>query len=972
MKKVSIILALALGCSLALANPIWTSETIVREGQDLRFGGTAVQVADGSVITVWTQTREGENLLLASKLSGEGISLWNEPLLVKSGEAVKRALQIVETGDGEFILAWLEDLDAGNSQLQLQKINDYGIMLWSAQGVAVNSDCQRDRAKYYLSGNAEGGALLFAQPDTDQPMALGYRFDASGNDLWISNRPTLQANGTLKLQGLIAKWYDSEIVVAWQETTPTGVLNRFKHFNAYGSGTWEQAYPKYPGEYGDHQFCLTSDERIWDMALTALMDTRIKLKLLTWGGNWNIEEPLELVVNPSPVPLKTSFIGYAFTWPRVLCSTIVNGVSELRIYHFYNNGTQVADQLIRSSSEVLIGSIDYVQDNTGQQFFVWEEKSAPDWTRTLKAQTFNNDTLELAWTPAGLTLSAALDDVSRPRCFAWNTSLLSLAAEPGLDAKYLRRRVFSAAGTPQLTPEQEILASALSGEAWPVRSLDVDDSNFLFYADSRQAGATRLYLQKLSLNGELLLPGDGIRLGSGDSSVLLDAVNHTYQHFAALYYSDGLHLQILDLSGNTQWPGPGLLISPQLPVSARLASYEGDVYISWEIDLDSNRKRVMGQRVSNGQAIWGADGVIVKNEVYSQQTAVGPPVARHFTWSERWPGSSNYQVRGKRLDAFGNAETGWYADGNMLFYREGFTPLYPSQATLSGSDLILLIDGGTVKPAYAQKVSPDIQLPWGMDGVELLGDSGTYLAGMADQHGVVIGFKHNDGVYVQAVNPPGELISASPGNRLDQTPPAQVGKMALGRFASGHFMAVWSAIHPGTTSDLELHFSRASSWGETLDYIPRLLCSAPGDQDLPVLSNPGLETMFVSWRDGRSGYGDHGQMLNGVRAQMISWSDTAIPSEQEIPAAVGLKPCYPNPFREFTNICWDQKDASPVLISVYNLKGQLVKRFEPQRFESGELVWAGEDSQGRQVSPGLYFIRLQSGPKVQTGKVLRW
>ncbi len=959
MQKTAVILALVLGCSLALANPIWTSETIVREGQDLRFGGTAAQAAGGNVITVWTQTREGENLLLASKLSGEGIPQWNEPLLVKAGEAVKRDIQIVETGDGDFILAWLEDLGGGNSQLQLQKLSGFGILLWNAQGVAVNSNCHRDRAKYHLAGNAEGGALLFTQPDTDQPLALGYRFDASGNDLWISDRPTLQNTGALKLQGLIANWTESDIVVAWQETTPTGVLNRFKRFYNYGTGSWEQAYPKYPGEYGDHQFWLTDDNRIWDMALTALMDTRIKIKLLTWNGDWNIDEPLEVVVNPSPVPLKTSFKGYGFGWPSILCSTIVNGASELTMYRFYSNGTQVAEQLIRGSSEVLVGDIDYVQDNTGKEFFVWTEKSAPAWTRTLKAQTRDNNTEELVWPTEGLTLSAALDEVSRPRCFAWNTSLQSLAAEPGLDAKYLRRRVFSAAGVPQLTPEQEVLASVLSGEAWPVRSLDADDSNFIFYADSRQAGATRLYLQKIGLNGELLLPGDGIRLGNGDSSVLLDAGNHPGQGFTALYYSDGLYLQIFDLSGNPQWPAPGLLISSEPPFSARLASFEGDIYISWQITLDNSRKRLLGQRVSNGQAMWGADGVIVKGEVYSQQTAVGPPVARHFTWSERWPGSLDYRVRGKRLDALGNAEAGWFADGNQLFFNEDSTPLYPSQAAMSGNDLILLIDGGTVKPAYAQKVTPDIQMPWGMDGVELVGDSDVYLAGMADQHGVVIGFKHNDGVYVQAVNPAGELIYDSPGNRLDQTAPALVGKMALGRFASGHFMAVWSAIHPGQSGDLDLFFSRANSGGETLDYTPRLLCSAPGDQDLPVLSHPGLETMFVSWRDGRTGYGDHGQMLNGVRTQMLSWSDTAIPPETEIPAASGLKPSYPNPFREFTNICWDQKDEAPVRIGVYNVKGQLVKRFEPQQLKHGEqsLLWSGDDDLGVQVGPGIYLTQ---------------
>ncbi len=979
MKQMALILALALGMALALANPLWTSETIVREGQDLRFGSTAIQAGDasiqtgdGSVISVWTQTRAGENLLLANKQSVEGVSLWDKDLCVKSGEASKRDIRIARTGDDGYIVAWMEQLASGQDQLLIQKLNTDGDLLWDPAGLVVISDCRKDGAKYFLEGFWQGGALLFVQPDVSQPRALGYKFDALGTETWASNRPAINFEGTLNLQGLVANWVDADIVVAYQTESLGLGMNRFKHFHAYGSGSWERSYPKYPGEYGDHKLCMTGDLRIYDMALTALMDTRIKIKLLTWGGYWNLEEPLEVVVNPSPVPLKTRFKGSALGLPEILCSTIDNGVSTLTWYQFYSAEYPVAEQLIRSSSDVLIDDIDY-QDNLGKYYFTWVEESLVDGTRKLKAQLRENYTGDLVWPQEGLTLSEALDEISGPRCFAWNEVLLSITAEPGNEAKYLRRRAFSSEGTPLLTPEEEIMAEVVSGAAWPVASLDVDDLNFVFFTDSRNASETRLYLQKISQNGELLLQGDGIRLGSGSASVLKDAINHTFQHVAALYYSDGLYLQIFDLDGNTQWPEPGLLIGEAEPLSARLASWEEDIYVNWVIPLENLRKQVMGQRISNGQALWGPEGISLKNEIYSPQTVVGPPVARHFTWSERTSGSY-YHVFGKRLDALGNAEEGWYADGNYLFRGEQLATFKPSQAAMSGNDLILLIEGEAGKPAFAQKVTSDIQLPWGMDGIELLGDSGIYLAGMADEHGVVIGFKSYDGVYVQAVNTDGEMIYDPPGSKLDQTDPAEVGGMSLGRFATGHFLAVWSANHFGPSGDLDLYFSRASAWGETLDPNPRLLCKAPGDQDLPRLSNPGLECTFVSWMDGRTGYGDHGQLLTGVRAQLLTWSDTAIGSEPQTPAVNSLLSCQPNPFRESTRICWDQKEAYAVKIAVFNVRGQLVKSLEPKYSERGEqsLLWNGDDDRGRQVGPGIYFIRLQSGPQVQTGKVLRW
>jgi len=70
---------------------------------------------------------------------------------------------------------------------------------------------------------------------------------------------------------------------------------------------------------------------------------------------------------------------------------------------------------------------------------------------------------------------------------------------------------------------------------------------------------------------------------------------------------------------------------------------------------------------------------------------------------------------------------------------------------------------------------------------------------------------------------------------------------------------------------------------------------------------------------------------------------------------------------------WRQKYDDPVEISIYNLKGQLVKRYPSNRAGKGDhsLIWKGDDSQGKQVATGIYFIRVESGRSVQTRKLVK-
>ncbi|MCD4650376.1 MAG: T9SS type A sorting domain-containing protein, partial [Candidatus Cloacimonetes bacterium] len=80
-------------------------------------------------------------------------------------------------------------------------------------------------------------------------------------------------------------------------------------------------------------------------------------------------------------------------------------------------------------------------------------------------------------------------------------------------------------------------------------------------------------------------------------------------------------------------------------------------------------------------------------------------------------------------------------------------------------------------------------------------------------------------------------------------------------------------------------------------------------------------------------------------------------------------PCYlrdvviaPNPFNPETTIRYQLQAPSEVVISIYNIRGQLVKNFEKQHLTVGahSLIWNGRNQTGEQVAGGVYFCRIST------------
>ncbi|KPK64094.1 hypothetical protein AMJ83_03585 [candidate division WOR_3 bacterium SM23_42] len=77
-----------------------------------------------------------------------------------------------------------------------------------------------------------------------------------------------------------------------------------------------------------------------------------------------------------------------------------------------------------------------------------------------------------------------------------------------------------------------------------------------------------------------------------------------------------------------------------------------------------------------------------------------------------------------------------------------------------------------------------------------------------------------------------------------------------------------------------------------------------------------------------------------------------------------LEAC-PNPFRSMTDIRYETTNANQeIALKIYDVSGRMVKSYTELSAAVGHqssVMWDGTDENGRELSPGVYFIRLSTG-----------
>ena len=139
--------------------------------------------------------------------------------------------------------------------------------------------------------------------------------------------------------------------------------------------------------------------------------------------------------------------------------------------------------------------------------------------------------------------------------------------------------------------------------------------------------------------------------------------------------------------------------------------------------------------------------------------------------------------------------------------------------------------------------------------------------------------------------------------------------------------------------------------------------------NLPPFSPEELEASRSNFEDIYYSLGNTGNELL-IKNYIARQFDLPIIQPIEIN---NLRQNYPNPFNPETNISYSIINNGSVELSIYNIKGQLVKKLVRASMNAGDhnVVWNGKDSAGRKVSSGLYFYKLKlNGKAVDTKKMM--
>ncbi|MBN2089736.1 T9SS type A sorting domain-containing protein [candidate division KSB1 bacterium] len=98
---------------------------------------------------------------------------------------------------------------------------------------------------------------------------------------------------------------------------------------------------------------------------------------------------------------------------------------------------------------------------------------------------------------------------------------------------------------------------------------------------------------------------------------------------------------------------------------------------------------------------------------------------------------------------------------------------------------------------------------------------------------------------------------------------------------------------------------------------------------------------------------------------------TGINSDNHILQNFYLHPNYPNPFYGTTTFSLILNRKSEVVLDIFNILGQKVRRIAEQSFLPGDhhLFWDGKNETGETCGFGTYFYRFQIDNQIKTGKM---
>jgi len=122
---------------------------------------------------------------------------------------------------------------------------------------------------------------------------------------------------------------------------------------------------------------------------------------------------------------------------------------------------------------------------------------------------------------------------------------------------------------------------------------------------------------------------------------------------------------------------------------------------------------------------------------------------------------------------------------------------------------------------------------------------------------------------------------------------------------------------------------------------------------------------FLALNDGNLDY----TITNG---EAIVYAAVSCEGEMNTPYRLELLGNFPNPFNPETTISYSLDSHSEAILTVYNIRGQMVRQLVKTWQQAGiySVIWDGSDEGGNAVASGVYFYSLKVGNTIRIGKCM--
>lgn len=610
-------------------------------------------------------------------------------------------------------------------------------------------------------------------------------------------------------------------------------------------------------------------------------------------------------------------------------------------------------------------------DGAGGAIVTWWEYRTAGKSADVFAQRLDSDG-NILWSPDGVPICTASGAQADPQIIADGSggAIISWRDARSGDYDIYAQRI-DATGNVQWKTDGIGVCIAAYGQ-YEAGILPDGRGNFIIAWRDDRSGYGQVYCQKLDGDGNALWTSNGIRVCStlyweDDPKIISDTRGGAILIWHDERYSivnSFIYAQRIDGNGTKLWDPGGAPID--LSGGLKWERYcvpdgHGGGIVSWRDDRTGG-ENVYAQRFdSTGAILWVSGGVPVCTAVNDQ---IGPSIAPDdlggaiVAWLDNRDGRDD--IYAQRVLADGNMK--WHTDGVMIHkgpLTSGFGYSFPDIVRDENGGAILTWQEGPGAPdlwdILAQRVDAEGSLLWPDSAVSVCrAPGGQYFPRMTTngENGAIItwrdmrnGAQANGAVYAMRVTDSGETVAT-----LLQNYSAHV--------SNSSFITIeWTL----SEVDSDAQFAVLRCEAKKTDYEELIGAE---------IQRSGLSFTYVdkACEPGKSYRYRVDVSDSRGRRVLFETDEIALP-----PLPFALFQNYPNPFNPSTTISYYVPSDCQVTLDIYDSSGKLIsKLLDRENKPAGKDIaeWRGVDDQGRPVSSGVYFYKLQAGKESISKKMV--